>query len=117
MIEVLKLTENSLIVMEPGEYSVKFWVFPTCQTTGENPETLIHDDNETYPLDTWRDRFWEWRGTLKWDGCANWETNPECMMHFCEPSEAQAMADVWKTIYRLAQDNLTEACHIWETVK
>lgn len=49
---------------------------------------------------------WEVQALVKWDGCINWETHPECMAHFCEPQEADYLAPTFRLAWRLAADHL-----------
>lgn len=31
-------------------------------------------------------------GSIKWDGCMNWQTNPDCMAHFCEKDDISSLS-------------------------
>lgn len=50
------------------------------------------DDDDDYSI----------RGSVKWDGCINWETSPNCMYHFCEPAHADHLAQMFKDVWREA---------------
>lgn len=58
------------------------------------------------------DKDWRWElvnndwfldGHVKWDGCINWQTNPECMAHGCSPSYAQEMTNIFQAIFHIAK--------------
>lgn len=38
-------------------------------------------------------------GFLKWDGCCNWQTNPDCMYHFCGSNDAVKLAKLFEYLY------------------
>jgi hypothetical protein len=39
----------------------------------------------------WRKADWQVEGTVKWDGCCNWQTSPKCMIHNCGPESLQRL--------------------------
>lgn len=41
----------------------------------------------------------EIEGSINWDGCVNWHTNPRLLFHFCEPSDAYNLADKFKSLW------------------
>jgi hypothetical protein len=45
-----------------------------------------------------------WVGSIKWDGCSNWDfrTN-ECMAHFCGPKHATSIGRLMGKLYDLAR--------------
>ena len=104
--------EGVIIVVIPGGYNVDFKVFDAAWCSDDN-RPLIMDNGAPYPLETWKDRFWVWGGYVKWDGCSNWQTNPDCMAHFCGPNQGEDLATIWQEIYRLAANNLTECGAGW----
>jgi hypothetical protein len=59
---------------------------------------IIGDDEEA-----------EISGSVKWDGCINWETNPACMMHFCGPSDADRLAALFKDVWEEARKLMPHA--------
>jgi hypothetical protein len=44
-----------------------------------------------------------WEGSIKWDGCSNWDfkTN-ECMAHFCGRKDACSIGRLMEKLYNLA---------------
>lgn len=46
-------------------------------------------------------------GSVKWDGCINWQTDPGCMAHGCGPSHADTVAAMFREVYRQAHGLLT----------
>ena len=73
---------------------VYFRVFDACEAKGPDDEDfaweLLNND-------------WFIDGHVKWDGCINWQTNPECMAHGCSPSYAEEMAHIFQAIYHVAK--------------
>ena len=49
---------------------------------------LVGDDGEV-----------EITGSVKWDGCMNWETNPQVLYHFCSPDDAETLAASFKDVW------------------
>lgn len=83
------LTEHfKILICEFREHVMDFKVGSSCQTVEGEWEAFNPQDIE---LD----------GTLKWDGCINWQTNPECMMHGCGPHHAHAIAAIFQAIYHV----------------
>lgn len=39
------------------------------------------------------------RGSLKWDGCINWETDPDCMMHNCGMDSIRELTACFERLY------------------
>lgn len=35
-------------------------------------------------------------GSVKWDGCINWQTTEDCMAHFCSPENADELSRAFK---------------------
>lgn len=50
------------------------------------------------------------RGSSKWDGCMNWETDPECMYHFCSDYDADILAALFKEVWVLAKALMGDTC-------
>lgn len=38
-------------------------------------------------------------GTIKWDGCSNWQAGEHCQVHFCSAKDMDDFAAVFKAIY------------------
>ena len=43
-------------------------------------------------------------GHIKWDGCANFETNNDCMMHVCGVEEFSDISLIMQHLYALARE-------------
>jgi len=43
-------------------------------------------------------------GHVKWDGCMDWQTNPNCMAHLCEPEAVPDLAWAFREAWRLCGD-------------
>ena len=52
----------------------------------------------------------EVRGSIKWDGCMNWETDPNCMYHCCSVDDVDILAALLKEVWILAKPLLGEHC-------
>lgn len=63
----------------------------------------LWNGEDGHPFAEWEQAFWEIDGGLKWDGCINWQTNPECMMHGCSPRHAKQIADLFDTVYHIGK--------------
>ena len=57
-------------------------------------------------LADWDDAFCVINGTLKWDGCINWQTNPVCMVHGCSPSHMDDLTAIFQTVYRIGKRHM-----------
>lgn len=42
------------------------------------------------------------RGAVKWDGCANVETDPDCMLHICGPEGWEPFCEALREISKQA---------------
>lgn len=101
-VEWAVLTANDYgIRFERHEAHINFRVFNVCQ--GENQTYELLDCMETAPLADWETFDWELNGSIKWDGCINWETNPQCMMHGCSPRHAVDLTAIFETVYAYAK--------------
>ncbi len=49
------------------------------------------------------------RGSVKWDGCINWETNGNCMAHFCEVSNMDDLNESFKWVHAEAGKLISHA--------
>lgn len=47
-------------------------------------------------------------GTIKWDGCSNWETPKECMLHICGPDMMLDFSKVLMKCYLIAGEHFPE---------
>lgn len=52
---------------------------------------------------------WRVRAGVKWDGCINWETNPNYLYHFCEPACVARLARAFDRAWEFTRDNLDVA--------
>lgn len=54
-------------------------------------------------LAAWKRAFASIDGALKWDGCINWQTNPDLMVHGCGPSHVNALQAIFATVYHVGK--------------
>ncbi len=53
-----------------------------------------------------------WTGSVKWDGCSNWDFGTsECMAHFCGRKQATSIGRLMDRLYAIAKDALHE---VWD---
>jgi len=45
-------------------------------------------------------------GFIKWDGCSNWHFDIQdgCMIHFCSADESQAIGNLFRELYLIADE-------------
>lgn len=55
------------------------------------------------PLDMWAECFAQISGAIKWDGCINWETNPDVMMHGCGPHHVRELNEIFAAVFHVAK--------------
>ena len=48
-------------------------------------------------------------GSVKWDGCMNWQTNPNCMAHFCSAEDIDTLSRGFKWVREETGDKLETA--------
>ncbi len=46
---------------------------------------------------------------VKWDGCVNWQTNPDCMFHFCGVDDLEKLREAFLVMWQFTRDNLDVA--------
>lgn len=85
--------------VENGVYSVNFSMWLGCDAV-ELARRRARDADEATPDIT---------GFLKWDGCINWQTDPECMAHGCGPSSADVIGSAFREVYRQAHAMMPSA--------
>lgn len=64
-----------------------------------DPEWGLFDGSSDFAFAEWEQAEWELSGYLKWDGCINWQTNPECMVHGCSPRHVDWINAVFGAVY------------------
>jgi len=84
--EKIDISDFRFLEIEPGEYSLDFKVMESRIINGK-PDAL----ELIY-------------GYLKWDGCMNWSTNKNIMMHFCEAEEADEISTALKRVYDVGEE-------------
>lgn len=52
-------------------------------------------------------------GFHKWDGCVNWNTNPDCMYHFCGADDAERLTAMFRTVAAIASREIGDYCGEW----
>lgn len=107
------LTEQMIAIRFSFDYGHKctmaFRVFDACQAFpfgSDEGAWQLTDCGETYALDKWQDAFCTIDGDLKWDGCINWQTNPECMMHGCGSNHVEQITAIFQTIYHVGKRHM-----------
>ena len=106
---VILTDDNMAIRFDRHELRADFSVFSASLTTRwhngkkESERWELDDCGESWALDQSADAFWLIRGRIKWDGCVDWETNPDCMMHGCGPSHGEWVAKMFEVIYAYAK--------------
>jgi hypothetical protein len=106
---VILSDDNIAIRFERHDLHIDFWLFNAALTTRHQDGEVVsegwelEDCGDSWPLDRWDDAFWEIRGSIKWDGCINWESNPECMVHGCGPSHITQLTTQFSAIYAFAK--------------
>ena len=92
---VILADHNVAIRYAVHPYVMNFAVYDCvlAGNTGDNMEWTLFWANADNVID----------GALKWDGCVNWQTNPDCMMHGCGPRHAQVIADIFAAIYHVGK--------------
>lgn len=85
--------------------SMNFRVWGACEST--SPEGVVTweliDCGVIWQAEDWKDACWNFDGALKWDGCINWQTNPEIMMHGCGPQHVDQITAVFQTVYHVGK--------------
>lgn len=62
-------------------------------TTGDSTGEFVTDPTDAPP---------EARGSIKWDGCMNWQTDETCMVHHCTPRSAMGFTAALLAAYEMA---------------
>jgi hypothetical protein len=70
---------------KPYKTSVEFAVFLN---------NSLYDETEPEPDIT---------GTIKWDGCMNWDTGDNCMYHFCDTDDIDVLRDSFEAAWVLSE--------------
>ncbi len=85
------------------------WCFFAYQilATDENGNRLYNKKGSDWSpnfVDNLEDADKFLRGHVKWDGCSNWEIEPDqiAMLHFCDKEQAQNVGVLFGRIYDLA---------------
>lgn len=48
-----------------------------------------------------------WAGSIKWDGCSNWDFNTEdCMAHFCGVEHAASIGGLMRRMYEITAEKM-----------
>lgn len=52
---------------------------------------------------------WVAKGSVKWDGCSNWQFNThECMLHACDRKRLEALGDILAKCWDATKDVIPE---------
>lgn len=101
----LIMTEQNYAIrfsFDNGNYAMDFRVFAAAEGwhTGDTVGSWgLFDGNNDFAFEDWGNAFCEIDGAVKWDGCINWQTNPECMMHGCGPRHISTISAIFETVY------------------
>ena len=93
--------------------SIAFRVYSVCSHTENAGDQsgrvweLMHMGAPT-PLSEWAGAFCEIDGALKWDGCINWQTNPDCMMHGCGSHHVEELKEIFSAVYHIGQQRMQQ---------
>ena len=93
----------------PGKfYVVDFEVYGVVGTQADDT-VLWHKDgadcSAEWSEDGLNDAEWYMRGSLKWDGCVNYDVNQnECMLHECGPGSFEDHAMLWRWIFLMSRE-------------
>lgn len=49
------------------------------------------------------------QGSVKWDGCVNWESNPGCMVHSCGLSDVESFGRALALAYQTCTEAIVPA--------
>lgn len=63
------------------------------------PETVMEDDD----LDVKFKDALEFEGSIKWDGCSDWDFSPEGLIHFCSMKNVDDMHATIDECYEIAE--------------
>ena len=88
------------------QYHMDFAVYPVAQAfegLSKVGAWCLFDGANQYDLAEHEQADFEIRGSLKWDGCINWETNPDCMMHGCGPGHAAEIGAMFNAVYHVGK--------------
>ena len=89
-----------LVRLECHEFYISFEAIPIFNV-------LLYGDSDYSSTDPWDEELaYDFRGSLKWDGCINWETNKDCMAHACSLEQVSSVSDVFKSVYAAASEHM-----------
>jgi len=109
------------VVLGEHNYAIRFWLEPeyrlglnfkvfsaaegwhSDEDTSKPGTWELFGGNDGWLFEEWEQAFWEIDGGLKWDGCINWQTNGQCMVHGCTPRHADAITAIFQTIYHVGK--------------
>lgn len=96
---------NYAIRFAPDAYAIEFKVFAAAASKSADTDWSwgLFDGENAREFHEWQSAFWEIGGALKWDGCINWETNPECMVHGCSPGHADEITAIFRAVYTIGK--------------
>jgi hypothetical protein len=93
-------------VIVSGGNAIRFW-----REGNEDWRPVCFQVFDAFEAKGLGEKEWHWEhskdwfldGHVKWDGCINWQTNPDCMAHGCGPSYAEEMAHIFQAIFHVAK--------------
>jgi hypothetical protein len=103
------LTKHMLAIRFSFDYghlsTMSFRVFLASEDEDGKWDIFATMDN--FPLSEWGSVPWEIDGALKWDGCINWQTNPDCMAHGCGPRYVDQITAIFQTVYSVGKRRMS----------
>lgn len=88
------------------EYHMHFKCFQVDAEDGIGAPMLDGEDGIPTAGLSPEDAFWNIRIDVKWDGCSNWETNRDCMVHFCRRDQMEELSALFVECYDWASETL-----------
>jgi hypothetical protein len=103
------LTDHGIAIrFERHEHHIDFRVFNVVCASysdgkgGWKEVWQLFDGSASHALEEQAKAYWELDGSVKWDGCINWQTNPDCMAHGCGPRTVEHIRDTFASVYAYA---------------
>lgn len=84
---------------------IEFRVVKITALSGDNVDVPLFGDDHVEDPDR-AEAFWQ--GSIKWDGCSNWNLMTDGVMaHFCGREDAMSIGPLMGRLYDLAATHLT----------
>jgi hypothetical protein len=93
------------IKVEPDGLRVNYSVYDLILEIVDGEEVIVMSESNMFEQDGLIIR-----GHVKWTGCSNWETNPDCMLHGCGKEGLTRIGDILGICWDLTK----EYCDHWD---